>query len=411
MLNRREFLAAAGMLLLQACTKLPVPLSGGRRARYFVPSPGVYIRKAQDFSSIKFDTILRYPKIPDTAMSLVTAVNDDGSDVRRIHVPGFIHAVHANPDFLYLVSVDYHSVLHQVDAKSLQLVNTLTAKKGSEFIFGGHIVNLPDGKHFAVTMNGFTMGKFDAVSIRERATLKEVARIPSYGFEAHDISLSNDGKAVFVAHYGSYLGSGPYSGIVSGGSYSSKQYPKFYYDTIYPAATSVVELATGKLLDRRSYQFNGAQQGHIAVGHDNQLYIACDPPLVRARPDSLTHPAFSEGPRKPEWSAGFVARAKGAFGTTVAYDSDKRQVLIPARYEDKMLYADAANPDNLKNFDLHQYAPDITMPHALGFHPDGKHYVVSADNWILAFERGTHRHVKEMSFPLRLFTHSHLAVV
>lgn len=412
--TRRTFLLATAALLAQACAG--IPLSGGnrRRARYFIPSPGIYIGKKQDFSRLRFDRVLRSDRFPNHS-SLVTVVSQDGREVRRILVPGNIHATVVSPEYTYLISVDRPSVLHVVDTESFEILATKTEEDDRGFTFGGHLVELPDGKHFAITMNGSEMGKYSYISIREKTTLREVERYSSYGFEAHDIALSSDGKSVFVAHYGSYIGSGPYKEL-SGVSFGQVMYkkgksylksPKF--PLIYPSATSRVDIATGTLLDRHAYPLNGPQ-GHLALGAGDAIYTSSRPTLVRKRPDSLSHPAFREGISRPEWVSDFLPKA-ASFGTTVVYDPVARQVLVASRYEDKLLYVDEDKPDEFREIDLRQYAPDFNFAHAVGLLPDGKHYVVTANNWVLGFERKTHRHVPALSFPLENFVHSHCSVL
>jgi hypothetical protein len=418
-LTRRTFLLAATALLAQACTGIRISNNKPqpKRTRYFVPSPGIYIGKEQDFSSIRFDKTLRARGggIPQNMRSLITIVNDDGSALRRVSVPGQIHAMQVNKDYTYLVSVDKPAVLHLVDTDSFEIIRSLVPRQEDELSFGGHLVQLTDGRHFAVTMNGSEMGKHDYISIRERATLKEVNRFSSYGFEAHDIALSADGKSLFVAHYGSYIGSGPYSQLVDLSYSEIMEYKtdgygkKMKFPIVYPSGTSVVDISTGKLLDRHSYQLNGPQ-GHLALGANDAVYTSSRPALVRKRPDSMSHPAFEEGTQKPEWAAGFQPQAS-SFGTTVVYDPATGQVLIPSRYQDSMLYARESAPDDFQEFDLKEFASDLSYPHALCLHPDGKHYIVTANNWVVAFERESHRFVPEMSFPLELFVHSHFSLV
>ena len=216
-----------------------------------------------------------------------------------------------------------------------------------------------------------------------------------------------------MGHYGSLLGSGPYGKFahreVRDLLNKKKAYGVDLAERVFPGSISVVELASGKLLDRLSSVHGGAHC-HFAVGSEGRLYLPHQPSLVKSRTDTLTNPAFAEGASAGGPKEEFKPTMRAGFGTSIAYDEKFRQVLIPTRWTETLNYFSEATPEDFHGVELRATLPEMKRTHGLAFHPDGKHYVITGDNWLAALERGTHRLNPDLSFPVSLFVHAHTSL-
>jgi hypothetical protein len=361
---------------------------------YYVPTPHLYFKNDQDlaYKGILYDKILRNPtgwKKNET--STITVANSRGVRASRIRVPGAIHAIghHEKSNTLYLVGVDQPSSLMAVDPSTLDIKNWITRPTDEEpYIFSGHAIPIPGTNLIATAMTGMTIGKHDHLAIRDAETLKVVDRISTYGFEAHEVILSHDARYFAVAHYGSYMGTGPYKELGLGYVY---HYAKKEHGFTYPAFVSVIDAKTGKL-EHIFCDKLGGQHGHVAMDDNYVPFIPHLPPFIDPLPEN--NPRFKEGvQKKPIFHDEFVVRSNG-LGVTVTYDRIHKEVVIPARYKNQIVIGDNVSKA-LRHFSL----DDITTqhsPHGLEYHPDGRHYFVSTNDGLLAFERGTHKLIPEL---------------
>jgi len=418
-MNRRNFLGFLSLLALQACSTNSLTwVKSGKRRKFYVPSPKYYLNLNQDFSAIKFEKKLTSPSnhIPGDYVTHLSVIEDETLKVRKILLPGLVHSVVADSQRAYALPTDGQSWIYSLHPESLEM-DTFVYLNEDEYAFGGHAILLPDGENLAITQNSRQIGKFDRVSIRNRHTLKEVGSVNSYGFEAHDISFSKDGKSLYIGHYGSHLGSGPYHGMVTKefrdtGKDMTKTGQVAYetkYKNIYPGSVTTVELSSGKLLDRKSSVDSGAHC-HFVVDSEENIYLPHFPSLIESRKDVFTNTIFNEGVHGGEQVESFLPRMQAGYGTSIAYDPKNKQIIIPSRWVESINHLTQDNPGKLQTFTLGASLSEMKMTHGLIMHPDGRHYVVTGNNWFATFEAQNHKWVKERSFGVELFIHAHTNV-
>ncbi len=417
MINRRQFLIASAALLSQACvSKVPLVGSSGGRGKlkppftprgvvYLIPTPHSYFKTDQDMKDkIKYDLVLEAPSgYESKSTSTITVMPESGTNVKRARVPVTVHAIgkHNAHNLIYLVSVDHPSSLFVLDPNTFELVSwAALPKENDKTIFSGHVVEIPGTDFIAVGLNGLEMGKHDFVSVRHARTLKEVERYSTKGFELHEVTLSPDGSLFGCGHYGSLLGSGPYK------EYGLGWWPYYLNKPTgftYPAFVSLVNAKNGNL-EAIYRDPTGGQHGHTVIAPDNQAYIPQLPPWMKK--EDPAHPRFQEGVQKePIWGDNFGGNSTG-LGVHVVFDSKFNDVLCPSRYRQELVTANVTSK-KIEHFKLETFS-DQRYPHSLELHPDGKHYVVTTNQGVLAFQRGTHKLVPELSFNnVFMGTHSH----
>jgi hypothetical protein len=416
-LSRRSFLAWSAALALQACAgplRRGVPAPGDSEPQFYAASPGHYLNFDQDFSGVRYEKVVASPSaaISGTHRTNLTVIGAFSRRLRAVSLPGFAHSVLPGPHGLLVVPTDNRRWLYTLDPISFDIVAHVSVPETGHG-FGGHAAEIPGQDAFAVSVNGNEIGKFGRVSIRDRRTLRELASVPSFGFEAHDLRVSADGKHLYVGHYGSFFGSGPYQSFTQLKIDHVRSQRQAYVvepkGKIYPACISVVELASGKLLDRLS-SVNSGPHCHFALDGEGRVYLTYEPSKLENRPDTMTNPAFAEGDRGPETLGEFAQHMKAGFGTAIAFDPREREVLIPERWTEVVNHFPESDPDHFRKQDLRASLPSMNQSHGLAFHPDGKHYVVTGSNYVAYVERGTHRVVPDLSFPAKLFVHAHTSV-
>lgn len=446
MINRRQFLAASGALLAQACaSKIPLvgksegpgpapdaPAAGGpveygvipdalkgvpvggtsvltpKGAVYMVPTPHIYFKKDQDLlGKVKYDRLIPSPKGYDlNHSSTISVIPDSGQNVKRVRVPSMVHAIgqHKKLNLLYLISVDQPSSLFVLDPQTFEVINWLRRPVEDErYLFSGHVIEIPGTDFIAMGMTGMEKGKHDHIAIRHARTLKVEQRFSTHGFEVHEVVLSPDQKLFACAHYGSFMGTGPYKEIGLGWNY---YYVKENTGYTYPAYISLLDAKTGELKGIYRDPLSG-QHGHTVFSEKNEVFVPHLPPWV-AKQD-MNHPRFKEGVQeKPIFKDEFEVKSTG-LGVHIAYDLKHHEVLAPARYRQELVVANSETK-KVQQIDVKPISSQ-RFPHSLDFHPDGKHYVVTTQDGVMVFERGTHKFVRSKSFDdIYLATHSHFQV-
>jgi len=341
--------------------------------------------------------------------TLLTIVDNDGKNVRRLWVPGLLHTGSFWGDLLLLVTRGASSVFYALDVNKLEIVSY--ALPDEDYFFGGHVIPWIETGQFAVTANKQKEGAYDRVDIYDVKQLKKIASLNSFGFQAHELALSPDKKTLYVGHYGSYYTSGPYRRLYAEHQqrlHAQKGNILFQPDiTYYPGSVSVVDLSNQTLSARLSDTRNGAQ-GHLSPSAEGEIFLSRFPPLLQSRDKTLVDPVFSQGlDHKICSSSMYNASSFMSSGTTVVVDNLEKQYLLPCTHASKMIYGSLSNPDQMKDSGLTEYS-HFRRPCGLAFHPDGKHYVVSCENGFALLKRGTHDYNAEASLRLRLALHSHM---
>ena len=413
-LTRRHFLASLGVAAatggLGLAFKSRKPTA--KNIRYCVSSPekddlSGYVKR-QDLSWVRPDRALTIPGFPEGFRSLLTMADQTGHTTLQSFVPGLIHSGRFFGEKVLLITRGQPSVLYSLAADSLEMIGFSFPPSG--YVFGGHLIDFNSKGLFALTLNSTTAGRYDAVGIYDGHDLRELHRFSSYGFQAHDLTLSPDRKRLYIGHYGSNFKSGPYSGIKvsplevfnSGGTIPSEA-----DGIVYPGSVSIVDPVSGKMLGRESHNENGPQ-GHLAVSSTGQIFLSKNPPLLVSREDVLENPAFAQGDENKNRFSDFYVSSKIS-GTSVIVDDKYKQFILPLNKENKILYGNCADPGKIQSLALNSFG-EFGTPHGIQFHPDGVHYVVSCEGGFAVFTRGSHIFSKEMSFKTHLMEHSHFCI-
>lgn len=386
----------------------------GRRAsgsvRYCVPSP-----EKSDLAPFGHDqNFSNYAAIPEKTVngfppgfrSLVSVIDEETQVIRRVFVPGLIHAGAFSGDRVLLVSRGEPSIFLALDAKTLEIAAARTPPPG--FVFGGHLTPISESDIFALTLNTTEIGGYDSVGFFHSRDLSERNRFSSYGFQAHDLVLSLDEKQIVVGHYGSNFKSGPFRGLRSP-LYSAKNLEAAggSNDAFFPASVTRLDSKTGALLERVSHRQNGPQ-GHLSIGNTDQIFLTKNPPLLMDRGDAKKNLAFSEGITNKLVIGNFPVLAQIS-GTTVVSDPENRQFLLLEGQTGRLLWGSFESPDDVHHVELRPL-PGLMMAHGIHFHPDGTHYVVSGEKGFATFTRRTHVFVPERSFLADIADHSHFCI-
>ena len=415
-ISRRAFLEISAALSLSACAPgFFLREKKASSSNFYIPSPRFYLNLDQNFSQQKYTRVLPAPssRFPDKNRTHLTVVPSSlNGDFRLASLPGLAHSCLPLENQVLVVPTDGQHWLYSISPDSLQIVNFIETDEERN-PFGGHAAAIPNSNLIAVSTNSKNVGAHDRISIREASSLKEVGSVSSYGFQAHDLRASADGKRLFVGHYGSILGSGPYHDMsekdLKNLMKKKSAYSVSKYKNIYPASISEVELSSGKLISRFSSVDSGAHC-HFAIGSGERLYLPHMPSLLKNRSDTQTHPWFNEGVHGSEKMEDFLPKMHAGFGTSIAYDEKFKEVLIPSRWVETLNFFSENEPDNFKLQDIKALLPEMEKTHGLAFHPNGKYYSITGDNWFATFERGSHALVPEHSFAAPLFVHAHTSV-
>jgi len=393
--TRREFLIGTAALALSACAASPLRMMGSsnekRKFRYIVATQSRYWDQ-QDLHDFPVTKSLDLPGIQKFDRSLphtvITLVNDDGTSAKRLWLPLHYHCATSAPQtngLIYLIGNHRPSALIALDSNSLEIVSICAKPDNSDIRnFAGHGVPIPNTNTIAFSMNNFELGKFDDISIRDATSLKEVTRFSSFGFQAHEIRLSQDQKFFVCGHYGSYLGQGAYRGL---GIYDHQGYtPKPSPRVIYPAAVTFVGLASGKRMKIFSDK-NPGQEGHATTDDKNTPYLPNKPSRIENLPDIENHARFKEG-RESSVDRGEFTQTAHSIGICLSYDPKFDELIVPERSSLAIHVTDAKNQKAVEVNLMDQILasknswirPQKDFISGLEFHPDGKHYILSTSS-------------------------------
>lgn len=206
--------------------------------------------KVEDFSWANASTE-SIATIPEKYRSLLTVVDVASANSQRRFVPGLLHSGRVFGDRAIVVTRGEPSVLYAVDLNAMKIDTTLFPPEG--FVFGGHLIHFLESNQFAVTLNSRQYGSYDSVGVYEADGFREIHRMSSFGFQAHDLTLSADRKLLFVGHYGSNFRTGPYHALPNSPLTvaNSKETDFDMNGVVFPGSVVAIDLSTGKI-DRKS---------------------------------------------------------------------------------------------------------------------------------------------------------------
>ena len=178
------------------------------------------------------------------------------------------------------------------DPDSLGLV-AIGVPRRDGWLIGGHGVRLPGGAYVAISERAPpspASGNLAAdvvrlegrIVIRDAATLKPVDDFPSYGIRPHQIELTEDGRYLVVANYGSTAAEG--------------DGPEDYFapSTILAPCIAVIETASGRLVERIAGANPEVELRHLVAPRLDRIFV------ITARLDYVGAGDTQDDPEAPD---------------------------------------------------------------------------------------------------------------
>jgi hypothetical protein len=356
---------------------------------------------------------------------MLTRVGFDGS-IRQALLPVAAHDVEVAPDgsigVLCSMDGEQHSAF---DPETLEMA-AVGPSLGNGWRGGGHAVYLDGGRTVILSERAPTapyQGRLDAhygrLTVRDPKTLKIKEVYSTQGIDPHDIRLTADGQYIVAANYGSTV--------------SAKTGAHSIPRNVVQASITVIEVSSGKLVDKRVTGKGEVELRHLAAGRLDRIF-AIQARYGNDRADSRQRAGDDiayESDITTEPGYNYMAAA------TLKYDATKNRLTemgdsaartlmrhgLSIRYDDKNDEAIATFPSThqVMAFDgatgtlthsLDTRTVGLRYPCGVTLLPDGRHYAVTG-HWenMFVFERGTHRLVRELCLYPLFFGHSHITAV
>lgn len=293
----------------------------------------------------------------------------------------------------------------------------------AEWRGGGHGVFLPEGALLSTErapMQAFS-GKADdhhgRISIRDPETLGIVDSYSCHGIDPHEIRLSQDGKTLLVANYGSVPNAGR----------AELSAPR----RVVEASVTRLDLETGALVSRYASREAGTELRHLAVARDGNI-LAIRARLdaagadwsfrreigetevdVSARPGTSYLPAepflFAQGTETGRVLAGSLDPAHLRHGLSVEYDPDHDEFLATFPSSHRLIVFEATGGRVVRSIDTRKLG--LRYPSGIATLPSESLYVVAGfREGLLLMRRGSHAVERRLARGVSFHGHSHITV-
>ncbi|MDQ7248386.1 YncE family protein [Dongia sedimenti] len=267
--------------------------------------------------------------------------------------------------------------------------------------FGGHPAIMPDGKHVAIAerhpaepKSGDRAADIARLSgrivIRDAVTLAPVGAMPSYGIRPHEIQVTDDGRHLVVAHYGSTN--------VAGSGDDNPDIP----DPIAPGI-AVIEIASGKLVSWIDGTDPMAELRHLAGKRLDRIFAVTAKMAWAGSPEAAGLEADPGAEHGFEYLASQPVRAVGGHaqqllsehvpltrhGLSVLYDGKSDEILMTFPATHRIALFDGAT-GTLKKL-IRTDALGLRWPCGVALSPDGAAWHVTG-YWsgMMTLKTGTH---------------------
>lgn len=353
---------------------------------------------------------------------MLTRVGFDGS-IRQTLLPVAAHDVEVAPDRSIGVLCSMDGEQHTAfDPDTMELA-AIGPSLGDGWHGGGHAVYLDGGKTVILSerapstpYQGNLAKHYGRLTVRDPKTLKIAETYSTHGIDPHDIRLTADGKYIVAANYGSTIS----------GKTGKFTIPR----SVVQASITVVEVSSGKLVDKRITGRATTELRHLAAGRLDRIFAiqaryGSDRADARqnAGEDVAYESDISTDPGYNYMAAATLKYDAARNRLTKMGDANATRLMrhgLSIRYDDKHDEAIATYPSthHVMVFDgatgsvsnvLDTRTVGLRYPAGLTFLPDGRHYAVTG-HWenMFVFERGTHRLVRELCLYPIFFGHSHI---
>ena len=195
---------------------------------------------------------------------MLTRVGFDGS-IRQTLLPVAAHDVEVAPDRSIGVLCSMDGEQHTAfDPETLELA-AIGPSLGDGWHGGGHAVYLDGGRTVILSerapstpYQGKLERHYGRLTVRDPKTLKIAETYSTHGIDPHDIRLTADGKYIVAANYGSTI---------------SAKTGKFTIPRgVVQASITVVEVSSGKLVDKRVTGKGEVELRHLAAGRLDRIF-------------------------------------------------------------------------------------------------------------------------------------------
>jgi DNA-binding beta-propeller fold protein YncE len=426
--DRRGLLTGGALLALAAATPSEAAPAPAKAARPALKDAAVYVPGYAPESAYangkplaenrRFNKAVRGQPIH----KMLTRVGFDGS-IRQTLLPVAAHDVEVAPDrsigVLCSMDGDQHTAF---DPKTLELA-AIGASLGDGWRGGGHAVYLNGGRTVVLSerapyspYQGKLERHYGRLTVRDPKTLKVAETYSTHGIDPHDIRLTADGKYIVAANYGSTVSE-------KTGNFTVPR-------SVVQASITVVELSSGKLVDKRITGRSDTELRHLAAGrldrifaiqarygsdHDDSRQLRGED--VAYESDITTDPGYNymaaatlkyDASRNRLTKMGDAGTTKlMRHGLSIRYDELHDEAIATYPTTHRVMVFDGATGAVSNVLDTRSVG--MRYPAGVTFLPDGRHYAVTG-HWenMFVFERGTHRLVRELCLYPVFFGHSHI---
>jgi hypothetical protein len=431
-IDRRNLLTGGALLGLAAATvpaeaapdaKPPrTPSAALKKAAVYVPG---YMPEYAFANGKPVDQNRRFTRSirqADGIKRMITRVGMDGS-IRQTLLPVNAHDVEVAPDRSIGVLCGFEGAEHcSFDPETLEMTGMAPSFREG-WRGGGHAVYLDGGKTVIISerspkqqARGGLEHLHGRLTIRDPETLKIRESYSTYGVDPHDIRLIDNDRYIVAANYGSVI--------------SPKTGEHTVPRTVVEASITVVEVSSGKLVDKRKTGAGRTELRHLAAGSLDRIF-AIQSTYGSASEDARQRSADGvayDSDQSSEPGHNYLGAATLKYdalrkklsrmgdrqatrlmqhGLSIRYDERHDQVLASYPSSHQLMVFDGASGGMVKRLDTRSQG--LRYPCGIAMLPDGRHYAVTG-YWenMFVFERGSHRLVRELCrYPL-FFGHSHI---
>ncbi len=426
--DRRSLLTGGALLALAATTTTEASPAPAKPVKYDLKNVAVYVPGYFPESAFangkplvdnrRFNRSIKGQPVH----KMLTRVGFDGS-IRQTLLPVAAHDVEVAPDRSIGVLCSMDGEQHTAfDPETLELA-AIGPSLGDGWHGGGHAVYLNQGKTVILSerapstpYQGKLERHYGRLTVRDPKTLKIAETYSTHGIDPHDIRLTADGKYIVAANYGSTIS----------GKTGKFTIPR----DVVQASITVIEVSSGKLVDKRVTGKGQVELRHLAAGrldrifaiqalygsdHDDSRQLKGE--NVAYESDITTDPGYnymSAATLKYDASRNRLSKMGDAkstklmrHGLSIRYDERHDEAIATYPTTHHVMVFDGATGAVSKSLDTRSIG--LRYPAGVTFLPDGKHYAVTG-HWenMFVFERGTHRLVRELCLYPVFFGHSHI---
>jgi Uncharacterized protein conserved in bacteria len=358
----------------------------------------------------------------DGVKRMLTRVGMDGS-IRQTLLPVAAHDVEVAPDRSIGILCGFEGGEHcSFDPKTLEMTG-IAPSFAEGWRGGGHAAYLDNGRTVVVSERSPVQpgrGKLENVhgriTIRDAESLKIRESYSTYGVDPHDIRLTDDGKHIVAANYGSVI--------------SEKTGQHTVPRTVVEPSITVIDVASGKLVDKVVTGRGRTELRHLAAGNLERIFAiqstfgsAEEDAAQRARDDVAYDFDLTSEPGLYYLAAATLkydarrgrltkmgdqaATRLMRHGLSIKYDPRFDEVIATYPSAHQVMVFDGRTGGLVTRYDTR--TAGLRYPCGVTLLPDGEHYAITG-HWenMFVFQRGRHRLVRELCLYPLFFGHSHI---